>query len=347
MIEHRVREVLEEKLALTLEEFGVDKTGDILDSAQTGQLFDDLYVEAILRPEALGKKVESVVNQVKEQGKAVRETGSILGSAEELDPGQVRSLMTHPLPHWVERMTVGYVQAYGGDAERNGRAWNLKWPHGEALRAVVLSARGADRVPGAHHLTLEEPRVRGLATRIPRFAPGQPIRCLTLSGLPAEVRGFWSLWRITLHTPEWNQHRVMPLFRHEDGRIFAPTARFVCDQMLSDPPVAAGHLEDDAALEAFRIVEASAREHGRQIYQELVQAHRARLGMEREKGEHAFTARRRAVERIGLSAVRDHRLMQLATEERSWRDALDRKAETSPELVPLLLVRVDGGDSDE
>ena len=101
------------------------------------------------------------------------------------------------------------------------------------------------------------------------------------------------------------------------------------------------------ALEAFRIVEASPREHGRPIYQELVQAHRARLGMEREKGEHAFTARRRAVERIGLSAVRDHCLMQLATEEWSWRDALDRKAETSPELVPLLLVRVNGGDSDE
>ena len=109
----------------------------------------------------------------------------------------------------------------------------------------------------------------------------------------------------------------------------------------------AGHLEDDAALKAFRIVEAPAREDGRQIYQELLQAHRARLAMERENGEHAFTARRRAVERIGLPAVLDHRLMQLATEERSWRDALDRKAETSPELVPLLLVRVDGWDSDE
>ena len=50
--------------------------------------------------------------------------------------------------------------------------------------------------------------------------------------------------------------------------------------------------------------------------------------------EHAFTARRRAVERIGLLAVRDHRLTQLAAEERSWREALDRKAETRPELAP-------------
>lgn len=342
-VEHRVREVLEEKLAVILREFGVDKTGDILDSAQAGQIFDDLYVEAILRPEALGKEVDSVVSQVREQGKAERESGSILGSGEDLDPGEARSLMTHPLPHWVERMTVGYIQAHGGDAERNGRTWNLTWPDGECLDAVVFSARDADRVPGTRHLTVEEPRVRELATRIPRFAPGQPIPCLTLSGLPAEVHGFWSLWRITLHTPEWNQHRVMPLFRHEDGRILAPTARFVWDQMMSDPPAADACLEDDAALEAFRLTEASAREHGQQIYQEMVQAHRMRLGVDREKGEYAFAARRRAVERIGLPAVRDHRLTQLAGEERSWREALDRKAETSPELVPLLIVRVAGG----
>jgi superfamily II DNA or RNA helicase len=352
-VEYRVREVLEEKLAVILDEFGVDKTGDILDSAQAGQLFDDLYVEAILRPDALDRKVDSVVSQVKEQGKAVRESGSILGSVEDLDPGQARSLMTHPLPHWVEQMIVSYVEAHGGGAERSGRAWSLTWPDGESMENVVFSAKDAGRVPAARHLTLEEPRVRGLATRIPRFAPGQPVPCLSLQGLPAEVRGFWSLWRITLHlpvprlrkagTPDWNQHRIMPLFLHEDGRILTPTARFVWDQMMAEPPAARGHIEAGAAFEAFSHVEASAREQGQQIYQALVQAHRARLDVEREKGDYAFAARRRVVERIGLPAVRGHRLAQLVAEERLWREALDRKAETSPELVPLLLVWVEGG----
>ena len=35
--EFRVREVLEEKLAVVLGEFGVDKTGDVLDSADAGE----------------------------------------------------------------------------------------------------------------------------------------------------------------------------------------------------------------------------------------------------------------------------------------------------------------------
>jgi len=41
-VEYRVREVIEEKLAVILNEFGVDKTSDVLDSAQAGELFDDL-----------------------------------------------------------------------------------------------------------------------------------------------------------------------------------------------------------------------------------------------------------------------------------------------------------------
>jgi len=346
-VEHRVREVLEEKLAVILAEFGVDKTGDILDSAQAGQLFDDLYVEAILRPDALDQKVDSVIDQVKEQGKAVRESGSILGSAGALEPDQAGRLMAHPLPHWVERMTVNYVRAYGGGAERNGGAWDLTWPGGESLRTVVFSAKDADRVPAARHLTLEDLRVRELAMQFPRFAPGQLIPCLALAGLPVEVRGLWSLWRVMLHTPESSEHRILPLFRHENGRVLAPTARFVWDQMMADPPVAYGHIESAAALDAFQLVEAAALEHGQQIYQEMIQAHRTHMEAEREKGAYTFGARRRAVERIGLPAVRDHRLSLLAAEERMWLEELDRKSEASPELVPLLLIGVEGGGGNE
>ena len=60
-VEHRVREVLEQKLAVIFEEFGIDKTGDVLDSAQAGRIFDEMYVEAILNPEKVEDSVESVV----------------------------------------------------------------------------------------------------------------------------------------------------------------------------------------------------------------------------------------------------------------------------------------------
>ena len=85
--------------------------------------------------------------------------------------------------------------------------------------------------------------------------------------------------------------------------------------------------------------------HGKIFYDELVQTNRNRLVREREKGEFAFASRRLAVERIGLPSVRNHRLMQLQQEEKIWRDNLKTKDHTSPEMVPLILIRIEGEDT--
>lgn len=50
-----------------------------------------------------------------------------------------------------------------------------------------------------------------------------------------------------------------------------------------------------------------------------------------------------AAVRIGLHQVRNYRLNLLAQEERSFQEQLDQKAHAYPEMVPLLVIRVDGG----
>jgi hypothetical protein len=46
------------------------------------------------------------------------------------------------------------------------------------------------------------------------------------------------------------------------------------------------------------------------------------------------------VERVGLQAVRSHRLAQLTEEEHTWREQLKHMAEVQPELTPLLITYV-------
>ncbi len=340
-VEHRVREVLEEKLAVIFEEFGIDKTGDVLDSAQAGQIFDDLYVDAILNPDEVDASVDKVITRLQEQTRDTQESSSILGATEDLEPSEAQRLMAHPLPHWVERMTVSYLRAHGGKAERNRRTWNLTWPDGRELTRVVFSGKEAEQAPTARHLTLEDSRIRGLAMRLPRFAPGQPVSVVTIPGITDEVTGLWSLWRIGIATMDWNRHRIMPLFLADGGKVFTPTARHLWDRLLSVAPSVRENLKIDDAQNAFDRLSQIAEEHGRSIYDELVQEHRLRLTREREKGEYAFTARRKIIERIGLPQVRDYRLNLLRQEERSWNEELERKAQVYPEMVPLLVVRVE------
>ncbi len=340
-VEHRVREVLEQKLAIIFEEFGIDKTGDVLDSVQAGHMFDEMYVEAILNPEKVEDSVESVVARLQEQAREVRKTASVLGATEDLDPGVAQRLLDHPLPHWVERMTVCYLRAHGGKAERRNQTWNLTWPDGETFENVVFNSKEAERLPAAQHLTLEEPKVRGLVMRLPRFVPGQPMPVVSIPGFSGEVRGIWSLWRIAIATMDWNRRRIMPLFLADGGMVYMPTARHVWDELLTAGAEAWSIFASELSLPAFAKLEHAAVEHGKPIYDALVQEHRVRIAREREKLDYAFAARRKIIERIGLSQVRSYRLKLLSQEERSHFEQLDQKAYAYPEMVPLLVIRVE------
>ncbi|HPH11603.1 MAG TPA: C-terminal helicase domain-containing protein, partial [Thermotogota bacterium] len=342
-VEHRVREVLEQKLAVIFEEFGIDKTGDVLDSAQAGYMFDELYVEAILNPEKVEDSVESVVARLQEQAREARATASVLGATENLEPGEAQRLLTHPLPHWVERMTVSYLKAHGGRAERRSQSWNLTWPDGETYENVVFTGKEAEKLPASRHFTLEEPKVRGLAMRLPRFAPGQPISIVSLPGLSEGVQGFWSLWRIAIATMEWNRRRILPLFLADNGMVYMPTARHVWNLLLTESVQLKAHLDADVSRSAFEKLKSAAEEHGKPVYEALTQEHKGRIAREREKADYAFAARRKTIERFGLPQVRNYRLNLLSHEERSFREQLEQKAHAYPEMVPLLVIRVEGG----
>jgi superfamily II DNA or RNA helicase len=342
-VEHRVREVLEAKLQTILEEFGVDKASDVLDSAEAEEGFETVYLGAMLDPTQLGPKVDSLLSLVRARAHAARDGAGILGSAPELDPQMARGFSDHPLPTWVERMTVSYLEAAGGKAERDLFAWNLTWPDGAASRGVVFHQRQADET-GAQLVSLEDARVRGIASALPRAARGQPVPIIRLQDLPSEVRGTWSLWRVALCAADERQVRVLPVFRHDDGRSLAPTARHVWDRLLREEHLAlGGRVEGADALATFDATLKLAESLGRGLFGELLQHHGQRLDRDRQKTEYAIARRAQAIKRIGLTAVRTHRLAELDREARVLRAALVQRGHVGPELDPVLLVRLESG----
>ncbi len=342
-VEQRVREVLEEKLSIIFEEFGIDKTGDVLDAAQAGRMFDDVYVEAVINPDRVEEAVDRAVAELQEEVRQARATVSLLGVSEDLGPDEAQGVMAHPLPHWVERMTVSYLRARGGHAEMVGETWRLDWPDGTASPKAVFTSRQAEMVSGARHLTLEDPMVRALATRLPRCVVGQRVPVAAVPGIAAEIQGIWSLWRIAIASPRGDRERTMALFLADGGQVFMPTARRIWDQLLANDVEISNMLSGQDAVSVFERAEAAAQEQGRSVYDELVEEHRAQAAREMEKLDYSFAARRRAVERIGLPEVREHRMAILAEEERAAREKLEQTATAYPEMMPLLLLRVEGG----
>jgi hypothetical protein len=141
---------------------------------------------------------------------------------------------------------------------------------------------------------------------------------------------------------EWNRRRIMPLFLADNGMVYMPTARHVWDHLLVASVRVGAILDNAVSQAAFEKLQSAAEEHGKTVYEALLHEHRDRIAREREKADYAFAARRRSVERIGLPQVRNYRLNLLAQEERNFWEQLDQKAHVYPEMVPLLVIRVEG-----
>ena len=305
-------------------------------------MFEEMYVEAILNPEKVEDSVESVVAHLQEQAREAWHDRIRARCDRGPGPREAQRLLTHPLPHWVERMTVSYLRAHGGGAERKSQSWNLTWPDGETYENVVFTGREAERLPtrpAPHSGRAEGPRVWPCGFPVSRRVSRSPSCGSQVSG---EVQGVWSLWRIAIATMEWNRRRIMPLFLADNGMVYMPTARHVWDQLLA-ATTQVRSVDVAVSQAAFAKLQNVAEEHGKPIYEALVQEHRSRIARERGKADYAFAARRRAVERIGLPQVRNYRLNFLAKEERSFQEQLDQKAHAYPEMVPLLVIRVEGG----
>ncbi len=345
-VELRVREVLEEKLARILEEFGVDKLSDVLDSDAADVNFEQLYVDAVLTPEEAAAHAAAFADVLRQKASEARNGSSILGESTRPDPRTARHVEEHQLPFWTERLTVAWLRAHaheGTEARRNGAGWALCWPDGHLIPNATFDRRLAD-AQGTTLLTVEDPRLHEPLTRLPRFAPGQPIPSMELPGISDKVAGTWSLWRVSIQSNDGAEHRYMPLFVTDDHRVLGPTARAVWDRLiaadLDETPVRVGVAVGGDAVALFERVRAEAERHGQTVFDTLLGAHRERLARERTRGEQGFAARRRIIDRLGLSTVRTFRLRQLEEERRAWEARQAARADTLPDLAAVIVVRI-------
>ena len=344
-VELRVREVLEEKLARILEEFGVDKLADVLDSEDGGVPFEALFAQAMIAPEDAEQRAASVADEIRRRAEEARAGSRLLSATERLDPSAAQKVANHQMPYWIERMTLGYLRSQesaGASVKPAAIGYDIRWPNGETCLAAVFRRDEADR-PGATMISLKDERVRRLTISLPVFVPGQPTPSIVFPDVSDKISGFWSLWRISLHTVGGREQRFLAIFLAEDGRVFGPTARTIWERLIDIPNglrESGEKISGRAAIDAFDASRKAAEAQGAVVFEELAGAHQMGIMRERKKGAHAFSSRRRAIERLGLPQVRAHRLRILEDEEQVWSQELALREATLPDLAAVLIVRV-------
>lgn len=349
-VEGRVREVLQTKLSIILAEMGIDKANDVLDTSLSGDMIEKMMTHVIMEDADPDAEVDQTVKNLQSELHQVREQCAVYGISEEPDLPAAEKLRSHPLPHWVERMTTHYLQTKECKLEKDLLGWNFTWPDGEKAQSAVFQSR--DLSSDGNLLSLENPRVRGLAMNLPQFFPGQPLPCVSINGLPKTVAGLWGLFeiRMSVQQPANSQIRIpltrrsyLPVFMSNEGKLFMPTARHIWDQLLTNEIRIDSIKDSSESTVAGEKLLSAAEQAGQELFDTMQDAHFAAVAREEERGMIAFASRRKAIDRLGLPEVKQFRLARLDEDESQWRSELKSARQIVPEMRPLLMLNIGNG----
>jgi superfamily II DNA or RNA helicase len=339
-VEHRVREVLETKLAVIAEEFGVDKAADVMDSVEAEPLFDELFVQGLQNPEAIESECDAVVSQLRSTIAESRKSSELLSDGHQLDADDARKWRDHPAQFWLERAITAGLPARGGVAVKEADYWRVRWVDGSESAKVCFDARTAEERPDVEWVTLEDPRARAVISDLPRCVSGQPLPTVRIAGLPESVRGVWSLWEISLSADDFSRRRFLSVFVNDEGRTFLPTAKRIWDLLLTERVESVGAIAAADAIDWFDRSKIAALTQGERIFADLVEEHGARIQEERERAKYAYDARDQAIGRVGLQTVREYRRKRLRADHDARMAQLDAAEAYTPDLNAVLLLRV-------
>lgn len=336
-VEDRVHHVLEAKLARILADFGVDKLSDVLDSSAFESTFQSVYADAV-RGLDVDEVTSIVASQVEESGTHLRDWRDLLGG-EMPDPAEARAMRDHPLPRWVERLTIAGTRAGGGGADRGPSGWRLDWTDG---RSEDVAFRRDEASLRRRLVTLADERVSGMLRRGTSRGVGPGIPTIHIEGLPAGVEGCWSLWLVVAHAGTDEELRALPLFHDAASVPRAPTAQFIWDRLLHTDAIVTtrGSVAADVAAGLLARAREEAERQGRPVFDTLRVRLDERLRNRRTRFIDYMERRRAIVERVGLENVRRRRLAELEREQERELAAMPL-IEVAPELRCVAILRIE------
>jgi len=353
-VEGRVWEVLQTKLSIILNEMGIDKADDILDTSLSGDMIEKMMTHIIMEDADPDLQIDQTVINLKEEMQQIKEQCAVFGISEEPDLSAAENLRNHPLPHWIEQMTTHYLLMKECKLDNNLWGWDFTWPDGEKVKRAVFQSK--ELSSDKNLLSLENARIRGLAMNLPQFIPGQPLPCVSIKGLPKTVRGLWGLFEIRMSAQKSANAQIriplirrsyLPVFLSHEGKLFIPTARHIWDQLLTDELHIDKMKDSNESATAVEKLLSAAEQAGQTLFDIMQKTHFTAVDREEERGIIAFTSRRKAINRLGLPEVRQFRLARLDKDESQWRNELKSSLQIVPEIRPLLILNVENGSDCE
>lgn len=308
-VENRVREVLEEKLSVILQEIGVDKYSDVLDSEVAEIDFTNVYMSSISRPH--GKSEENlypVESELRQELKNAQKYKSLLHEDKDLT------------------QLVGKESNFDVDsALRKMLAYYNAWQHIDSKLIFDISINDESITRHLNAAVIQD-----------RFSP---ILSVSIQNFPNE-EGYFMLWNLSVTDAESNQ-RMIPVFVNKDFVLRPMAGQRIMDVFLDETSRISVRSVPNIPDSEYQRLEKLSSEYAYDTFLELKNRQLKQNKESYDKYMYALKLRMEATEHIGIDNIRRSRLLRLAKEKENVEERYRKGQQVYPEFRLCLLVRLE------
>lgn len=307
-VENRVREVLEEKLSVILEEMGVDKYSDVLDSEVAECDFTDVYMRSIGHASRIESNMYPIEAEMKQQLSNTKKYRDVIREDKDLTK-LVGTESDFDVDSALRRMLTYY------------ECWQGRDPHLIDLISIA-----------------DEEITRHLKTELVQDRTA-PLMSIQIDDFPNE-EGFFMLWELSISEKESGK-RILPIFVNSAMVLRPMAGKRIMDVFLDDHSKlkisSAPNVDENVYSELEKICMDFA-------YDTFVELKEKQIHQNEEsfkKYMYALELRQEAAEHIGIDNIRRSRLDKLQKEMASI-EALHKKgSQVYPDFRMILMARLE------
>lgn len=341
-VDGRVYEVIEIKLDQIMNELGIDKTSDVLDSTLERDSINKLYLTSLLNPAKFKEESEDWLTDIKQK---LLNYQSTEGALPTVDSGDIRvesvdAIKHSPLPKWLENLTFHFLTARGINYYQSADGVRFRLP-GFKENVFTFDVRAGINNPIPEPLTLQHEIVQAILSDATPHLPADSIPQIKLKA-GNTAAGIWSLWLIQATNQFEEQSSIHPSFVSADGQLFPAFAQDIWLKLIAEGQSfdIAKTLDGITAKQIYDTTTATVEESLAVKYADI----EAKIlsNTEKTKGnkEKAFTFQKKQIERIGIANIKQARLDRLLSEMEDWRLNFTSAAQVIPKLTCLLMAEI-------
>lgn len=341
-VDKRVYEVVETKLTQIMNELGIDKTSDVLDSTLERDQINRLYLTSLLNPAKFEQESNTWLDEIKSKLRAYKITEGALPTlaSKDIKAEKVDAIKHSPLPKWLEGLTKNYLQTRGIEVQNLIDGLRFKFP-GYKEGIYTFNIRESVNNPIPEPISLQHEIVQTILKEAIPFTESQQIPKVIIKQGNTSI-GFWSLWHLEVKNQFDTSQLIQPIFISADGENYAAFAQSIWDKLVQENDYfdCIGVLPPEQSKNVFASFSKRAEETMQQKYEDCERSVSINTGKVKANKEKSYSFQQKQLSRIGIENIRQSRLTRLQKEWETWNESFLSAQQIIPSFTCLMIINI-------